>query len=55
MDLQEFKEYIAKQRRYTHDQRNAPKDDREEPRNVGANQQDEPLHRDLQGRRPTTL
>lgn len=49
MNLEEFKEYIVKQRRQLDDQRTSPKDDRKEPRNVGSNKQDESVHRDLQG------
>lgn len=49
MNLEEFKEYIVKQRRCSNDQRTSTKDDTAKQRNVGTNQQDEPLHRDLQG------
>ncbi len=37
MTLDEFKEYVTRQRRAEHDQRISPKDDRKEPRDVGTN------------------
>lgn len=55
MNLDEFKEYVQRQRRAAHDQRISPKDDRKEPRDVGSNKQDEPIHRDLQGGRPIKI
>lgn len=50
MNLDEFKEYVRRQRRQAYDQRNPTKDDTAKQRNVGTNKQDEPIHRDLQGR-----
>lgn len=55
MDLQEFREYVTRQRRQAHDQRTSPKDDRKEPRDVGTNQRDEPLHGNLQSGRPVKV
>lgn len=55
MDLQEFKEYIARQRRCANDQRNAPKDDTRKRHDVEVNQPNESLYRDHKSRTCTTL
>ena len=47
--MQEFREYVTRQRRQLDDQRIPPKDDTTQQRDVGTNQQDESLHRNLQG------
>lgn len=53
--MQEFREYVTRQRRQLDDQRTSTKDDRKEPRNVGTNQRDEPLHGNLQSGRPAKV
>ena len=55
MTLDEFKEYVKRQRSSANDQRTSTKDDRKEPRNVGTNQRDEPLHGNLQSGRPAKV
>lgn len=49
MDLEEFKEYVLKQRRSQHDQRTSTENDKIEQRDVGTDQQDERIHRTDQG------
>lgn len=55
MNLEEFREYVTRQRRQANDQRNAPKDDERKCSDVAANKQDEPLYRDHKSRTCATL
>jgi hypothetical protein len=48
MNMEEFREYIQRQRRQANDQRTSPKDDQRERSDVGANKQDEQIHRNHQ-------
>lgn len=45
MNMQEFREYVTRQRRQLDDQRTSAKDDQRKRSDVEANQQDEQLHR----------
>ncbi len=46
MNMDEFKEYVRRQRRAEYDQRNTAKDDKRERHDVAEHKQDECLHRD---------
>jgi len=43
--MEEFREYIRRQRRQVHDQRTPPQDDQRKRADVETNERDEPLHR----------
>lgn len=48
MNMEEFREYIRRQRRQSNDQRTSTKDDQRECSDVGANKQDEQVHRNYE-------
>jgi hypothetical protein len=50
MNLEEFKEYILKQRRQHHDQRTSPKDEQTQSRDDRQHQQNERVHVSNQSR-----